>query len=147
MHSPSRIALVALCVSVFVACEQAPKSVLGPTASVIAAPTSHLEVSLSDEYGALPQRLVASRASQESDFGCRLGPFGIADQSHATRAASGNEILVCQGEADATFVLPDKAEIIEGFACALHFDGTITTDSRLVLTPSGHVTLTCRAKN
>jgi hypothetical protein len=92
------------------------------------------------------QLLATTKASQQSGFVCRLGPFGIAEQSHATRSASGNQVLVCHGKADVTFVLPKKAQILEGFACALHFDGTITTRSKLVFTPSGHITLTCHGK-
>ena len=146
MHSPSRIALVVICVSTFAACEQAPNLVLSPTASVAPAPTSNLEGSPGDYWGAVSQLVLATKAAQVSDFVCRLGPFGIADQSHATRSRSGNQTLVCHGRAAATFVLPDKTQILESFPCALHFDGTITTRSKLVFTPSGHLTLTCHGK-
>ena len=146
MHSPSRIALVAICVSTLVACEQSPSLVLSPTASVAPAPTSNLVVSPSDYWGAVTQLLHATKAAQVSDFACRLGPFGIADQSHATRSRSGNQTLVCHGRADATLVLPDKTQILEGFPCALHFDGAITTRSKLVFTKSGHLSLTCHGK-
>src|SRR5688500_9566601 len=122
MHSPSRIALVAICVSMFAACEQSSNPVLGPTASVAPAPASNLEVSPGDSWGAMSQGLLVTKATQVSDFTCRLGPFGIAEQSHATRSRSGNQTLVCHGRAAATFVLPDKAQILEGFPCALHFD-------------------------
>jgi hypothetical protein len=45
---------------------------------------------------------------------------------------------------------PPKAFILENFACGLRFgDGDPetpdTTDSRLVVTPSGHVTLVCQS--
>jgi hypothetical protein len=146
MHSPCRIALVAVCIWTFAACEQAPNTVLSPTPSVMAAPTSSLEVSPSDQWGALPQPLLATNADQESGFPCGLGPFGVADRSHATQSSSGNQTLVCQGQAAPTFVLPDTAEILEGFRCALHFDGTITTLSKLVFTPSGHLALTCHGQ-
>jgi hypothetical protein len=146
MHPPSRIALVAICVATLAACEQPPNLVLSPTASVDPAPTSNLEVSPSDYWGAVSQGLLATKATQVSDFTCRLGPFGIADQSHATRSRSGNQTLVCHGRAAATVVLPDKTQILEGFPCALHFDGAITTRSKLVFTKSGHLTLTCHGK-
>jgi hypothetical protein len=146
MHSPCRIALAVICVATFAACEQAPNVVLSPTASIAGTPASNLEVSPSDHWGALPQPLLATNAAQESGFACGLGPFGVADRSHATQSASGNQTLVCQGQAAATVVLPDKAQIFEGFGCALHFDGTITTRSKLVFTPSGHLTLTCHGK-
>jgi hypothetical protein len=146
MHSPCRIALMVICVSTFAACEQAPNVVLSPTASMVTAPTAHFEVSPSDVWGALPQPLLATQAAQESGFACGLGPFGVADQSHATQSSSGNQTLVCHGQADATFGLPDRAQIFEGFACGLHFDGAITYDSKLVFTPSGHLTLTCHGK-
>jgi hypothetical protein len=147
MHSPCRIALAVILGATLAACEQAPHSVLGPTPSVAAPPTLNVELSPGDYWGAMPERRLAmAKASQQSGFACRLGPFGIADQSHATRSASGNQTLVCHGQADATFVPPEKAQILEGFACALHFDGTITTRSKLVFTPSGHITLTCHGK-
>ncbi len=146
MHSPCRIALAVICISTFAACEQAPHSIVGSTPSVVAAPALNLELSPSDYWGALPPPLLAAKTAQESDFQCRIGPFGIAFQSHATRSASGNQTLVCHGQADATFALPKKAQVLEGFACALHFDGTITTLSKLVFTPSGHLTLTCHGK-
>ena len=87
-------------------------------------------------------------ASNESGFFCALGPFGAADDSHATMSASGNETVVCTGK---TAAAPDKAEHVEGFPCLLHFgDGDpgtedITFDSRAVVTPSGHVTLVCKS--
>jgi hypothetical protein len=50
---------------------------------------------------------------------------------------------VCTGSTASTG--EQGATILTGFPCGLP-SGTITTDSRLVLTPSGHVTLSCKAK-
>jgi hypothetical protein len=83
-------------------------------------------------------------AQQESGFSCGLLGFGTTQQSHATMSASGNQSLHCSGE---TPLQPDRAVIIEGTPCLLHFDDEVTSDSRLVITPSGNVILTCHFKN
>jgi hypothetical protein len=137
------VALVA--VSLFAACEQAPRSIVGPTAITGAAFNS--EGSAEERWGSLGQGVMHS-AANESGFVCALGPFGRADDSHATISNSGNETVVCSGKTAAS---PDQAQLIEGFPCSLHFgDGDpttpdVTTDSRAVVSPSGHVTLVCKS--
>ena len=139
----SLAALVA--VSSFTACEQAPRSLLGPTASVSA---GRHAVSDADNWGARGKGVTRS-AANDSEFFCALGPYGAADKSHATISNSGNETVVCTGQAP---VAPDKTLKVEGFPCALHFgDGDpatpdVTFDSRAVVTPSGHVTLVCQSQ-
>lgn len=137
-------ALALLAVSVFTACEQAPRSLVGPTATINAGSQAKKS---GNEWGARSQGSKPS-ATNDSGFACALGPNGQADKSHATRSASGNETVVCTAKTEAA---PEKAEQIEGFPCLLHFgDGDPTTpditfDSRAVVTPSGHVTLVCKS--
>ena len=139
-----RAGFAVVVLSAFTACEQAPRSMLGPTASVSAG--RHAETD-GDNWGAKGQGVLRSTAN-DSGFFCALGPYGAADSSHATISNSGNETVVCTGKAA---VGPDKNTQIEGFPCRLHFgDGDpstpdITFDSRAVVTPSGHVTLVCKS--
>lgn len=138
-------ALALLAVSVFTACEQAPRSLLGPTAAISAG--SQAKKSDNNQWGARSQGSKTS-AANDSGFVCALGPYGPAEKSHATKSASGNETVVCTGKTEAA---PEKAQHIEGFPCLLHFgDGNpatpdFTSDSRAVVTPSGHVTLVCKS--
>src|SRR5688572_6935529 len=62
MHSLSRIALVAICVSTFAACEQAANSALGPTAIPLASTPAHVEASPTAEFGARTQGVQDSTA-------------------------------------------------------------------------------------
>lgn len=128
-------------VSAFTACEQAPRSMLGPTAAVSAG--RHADTS-NERWGA-EGKGVKQPAANDSGFACFLG--GVpAENSHATISASGNETVVCTGD---TPLRPDHAEHLE-FPCLLHFgDGIPGTpdfgsDSQIVVTPSGHVTLVCK---
>lgn len=133
-------------VSSLTACEQAPRALLGPSAAVSAG--RHADTDSDVRWGSNGQGVMHS-AANESGFVCSLGPFGSTDNSHATISNSGNETVVCTGQAP---VAPDKTQQLEGFPCGLHFgDGDpstpdVTFDSRAVITPSGHVTLVCESK-
>lgn len=132
-------------ISFFTSCQQAPKSLVGPTG---ASAGSQAQQPPENGWGSSRSHGDKHAAANESGFFCALGPYGAADDSHATMSASGNETVVCTGK---TAAAPDKAETIEGFPCLLHFgDGDpgtedITFDSRAVVTPSGHVTLVCKS--
>ena len=129
----------------FTSCQQAPTSMVGPTAAISA--VSQAQKLDGNEWGSRDHGEKHS-AANETGFFCNLGPYGAAEESHATLSASGNETVVCSGK---TAARPDKVEKIEGFPCLLHFgDGDpgttdITFDSRAVVTPSGHVTLVCKS--
>lgn len=136
-------------VAFFTSCQQAPRSVVGPSLPGLSAGTQAQKSSTPPGWGSRSQGDKHS-ADNESGFFCALGPYGEAEKSHATRSASGNETVVCTGKTEAA---PDRAEKVEGFPCLLHFgDGDpatedITFDSRAVVTPSGHVTLVCKSKS
>ena len=140
-----RAGFAVVVLSAFTACEQAPRSMIGPSAAKVTA-GRHAE-SGDVKWGARGQGVIHSAAKDSGVF-CNLGPYGAAEESHATLSNSGNETVVCTGKTPAS---PDKAEKIEGFRCLLHFgDGDPTTpdvtfDSRAVVTPSGHVTLVCKS--
>jgi hypothetical protein len=123
-------------VSAFTACEQAPRSMLGPTAAVSAG--RHADTS-GERWGAEGTGVMNSAAT-ESGFACRLGAFP-AEHSHATVSNSGNETVVCSGD---TPLRPESAQHIEG-TCDLHF-GQGSGDAHITITPSGHVTLVCKSK-
>jgi hypothetical protein len=124
-----------------IACNQVPPSPLAPSAVGGGAGAAHLELDPDDRYGALGSEMRVM-TSGVPDVECALGPFGLAEQSNFVESSSGNESLVCTGS---TAVRPERATILTDFPCMLP-SGTITTDSHLVLTPSGRVTLTCHAK-
>lgn len=92
-------------------------------------------------YGSLTQGVMHSAAT-DSGFPCQFGPFGMATQSHATISDTGNQNLHCSGDTPAT---GERFEA-EGFPCPLHYDNQVTTDSRLMITPSGQAHLMCQAK-
>jgi hypothetical protein len=85
---------------------------------------------------------VMHSAAQESGFPCGL-PGGVTTQSHATISDSGNQTLHCVGD---TPVAPDRRIVEEGFPCALHYEGEVTLDSRIMITPGGQVILTCKSR-
>jgi hypothetical protein len=141
------IALAAILAIQVAACGHDPIAVVGPTlASVTPAPAAtagsggRLSVASEMQWGAQALWSVAS-IGQIGGFTCVLGPFGTTDDSHFTVSASGNELMVCNGD---TAFLPDQAFMLEGFPCQLP-SGTVAIESRLVITPSGHATLTCRS--
>src|SRR5688572_305397 len=129
-------------VSALTACEQAPRSMLGPTATVSAG--RHADTS-NERWGAEGKGVMHSAAT-DSGFPCFLG--GVpAEHSHATVSNSGNETVVCSGD---TPLRPDSAQHFE-FPCLLHFgDGDPTTpdvgESKITVTPSGHATLVCKSQ-
>ena len=134
-------------VSALAACQQAPSSLVSPTATNAG---SQAQKADDGNWGARDRDLKSS-ADNASGFDCLLGPYGFADESHATRSASGNETVTCHGK---TAAAPDSAQHIEGFPCLLRFGGDgdtktedITFDSRAVVTPSGNVTLVCKSKS
>lgn len=142
MHRATCLALLGVVIGVLAACGHAPSTPLAPTA-VLGAGAAQLETGAEVRWGAESsgRSLVTS---ESSEFPCLLGPFGVAEQSHYVMSSNGYEAIVCTtGPTDA--VAPNRAEIQTGFNCVLP-SGTVTTDSRLVITPSGHVTLTCQAK-
>ena len=100
-----------------------------------------LDLSADEVFGSLTQG-VSHSAAQESGFPCQFGPFGTAEHSHATVSSSGNQTLHCSGK---TAFTGEHFEL-EGFPCPLHFDGAVTTDSRLSINPSGHANLFCKSK-
>jgi hypothetical protein len=69
----------------------------------------------------------------DTEIPCELGPFGLADHSNFVSTPIGNESLVCTGATAAAG--QEQATILTGFPCVMP-SGTVTTDSRLVLTPS-----------
>ena len=101
-----------------------------------------LDLSADEVFGSLTQG-VSHSAAQESGFPCQLGPFGIAEHSHGVVSDSGNQTLHCSGK---TALTGERLEL-EGFPCLLHFDGEVTTDSRLSINPSGHANLFCQSKS
>ena len=136
MHRTLHVGAVLVVVSLIAACQQAPRSVVGPSAIGGAA----LNDSSDDvRWGSALQDGITHSAANYSGFQCLLG--GVpAHTSHATISNSGNQTLVCSGQTTAN---PDRAEHTEGFPCLLHFGGT-TYDSRRVVSPSGHATLVCK---
>jgi hypothetical protein len=139
-----RATYVALCgvmIGVLGACAQAPPSPLAPSAAS-GAGAAHLTADADARWGAVASGL-RTLTADDADVPCALGRFGLAERSHFVSTPSGNETLVCTGS---TPVASEKgATHLTGFLCMLP-SGTVTTDSRLVLTPSGHVTLTCKSK-
>jgi hypothetical protein len=77
-------------------------------------------------------------------FPCGFGPFGsITEDSHAVMARNGMQTLVCVGEAYQDQV-PDKGvHVEEGFTCGLHFLGIWSEVSKMTITPTGKVIMTC----
>lgn len=150
MHRAPRFALIAMTVVALAACEQARQSLVGPS-SVRA---SGMSLSLEAENDPVATLLVGkagaqghgvpNSAAQESGFTCALFAFGLATRSHATISSSGNQTLHCSGET--TLFTSDRAVFVEGFPCGMHFEGVVSLDSRIVITPSGQVTLTCQSK-
>ena len=92
-------------------------------------------------FGSLTQGVMHS-AANDTGFPCQFGPFGVAEHSHATISNSGNQTLHCSGRVAGT---GERVEA-EGFPCPLHYEGAITTDSRLFITPSGQAHLMCKGK-
>lgn len=122
-------------VSAFTACEQAPRSMLGPTAAVSAG--RHAATS-NERWGAEGKGVHS--AATDSGFPCFLGG-PLAEHSHATMSPSGNETVVCSGDTPFGF---DRAEHVDG-PCLLHF-GQGLGDAHITITPSGHVTLVCKSR-
>jgi hypothetical protein len=145
MHHTFRFGLVLVLICLGGGCQQTPRSALGPSA--IGGTALNVEGSSEGAWGSRGHGVMHS-AANESGFTCGLGPFGPADDSHATISDSGNETVTCSGKTSASV---DKTQIMEGFECLLHFgDGDPTTrdvtfDSRAVINPSGHVTLVCES--
>jgi hypothetical protein len=79
---------------------------------------------------------------RDSGFPCALGPFGLADESFASKTKKGDQILHCTGRVDP----PAERILLEGFPCLLHYDNVITLDSSLVIRRSGKATLRCTYK-
>ena len=162
MYPPHRIRLgvaVLFLLPLFTACEQARITVTSPSAIESAAggrvtgTVEDIWTSPSDVWGAAAESLLRS-AENEAGFTCNLGPFGVADNSHATMSSSGNETVVCSGDAAPGVVRPGSALILDGVPCLLRYgpDGDprspdVTFDSQVVFTPSGHVTLVCKSKS
>jgi hypothetical protein len=67
-------------------------------------------------------------------------PSLIATDDHAVITSSGNTMLVCKFEAPAGTVT--RATRNEGFPCGTYLG--LTFDSKVVASPSGNVTLTCK---
>jgi hypothetical protein len=138
----TRVTAIVVAVLATTACESPPQTMLSPTASAPPAPVS-AHLGSTPLFRAL-NKTDGSSATQESGFQCGLLMFGSTEQSHATRSASGNETLHCSGETPVP--PPGGATVIEGTPCVLHFSREVTTDSRLVITPSGRVILTCKSQ-
>ena len=137
-----RTGAAVMIVSAFTACEQAPRSMLGPTAAVSAGRHANTP---GERWGAEGKGVMNSAAT-DSGFHCSLGGTP-AEHSHATVSNSGNETVVCTGD---TPFRPDSAQHFES-PCFLHFgDGDPTTpdvgEAKIIVTPSGHVTLVCKSK-
>ena len=138
MHRTLHVGAVLVVVSLIAACQQAPRSVVGPSAMGGAA--LHADSSTEDRFGSLEHG--NSSAATDSGFECALGPgYGVTEDTHATISNSGNETVVCSGN---TPFPPARAELLEGFPCELRFGDGDTTDSRRVITPSGQITLVCK---
>jgi hypothetical protein len=59
---------------------------------------------------------------------------------------SGNAHFVCHVAAERFLrATPSQAIVVDNAACTMP-DGRRTSDSRIVLTPSGHLTLTCHLR-
>jgi hypothetical protein len=126
-------------VSALTACEQAPRSMLGPTATVSAG--RHADTA-NERWGAEGKGVMHSAAT-DSGFPCFLG--GVpAEHSHATVSNSGNETVVCSGDTPLRPTTDHGAEHLD-FPCLLHF-GQGFGESQITVTPSGHVTLVCKSK-
>lgn len=73
------------------------------------------------------------------------GGFGAfifsPDGAHAVLTSSGNQSLVCQFDIPEGLA-PAKATQAEGFFCGTYFG--LTNDTKMVATPGGRATLTCR---
>ena len=70
-----------------------------------------------------------------------FGPFMIGSL-HSVVTRSGVTSLVCKFDIPAAITPTDRARRAEGFDC-LTFLG-LTTDSKMVATPGGQATLTCK---
>ncbi len=74
-------------------------------------------------------------------FLCGTGPGGLTTESHETISNSGNQTLTCHGFTNNP---PPEAVILRGFGCSFFFGGFTFDRTRLVISPSGEVTLKCQ---
>ena len=169
MYPPQGVRLVAIFVAALLlfACQKSFPSVVGPSAIAPGALASEAEITpslLPGTWGALPAsagfaRLapddVDSGALNDSGFRCSFGGgLGVTIDSHATLSPSGNETVVCTGQAAEGVVLPAKTVVLNGeVPCQLRFGPDadpstpdITFDSHVTLTSTGQITLVCKSK-
>jgi hypothetical protein len=78
----------------------------------------------------------------DREFYCGLGPYGHTFYSQAVMTRNGIQSLVCAGQVPSGEE-PDRPVVEEGFVCGLRFLGIFSTVSRLTVTPSGRVIMTC----
>lgn len=163
MSSTIRLAVLGVLAASVAACQASGSMATpaGPTAAA-AGVASNVKASESAEaspwlegrWGALAPLGVHHSAATESGFDCTLGPFGLATNSHAAISDSGNETVTCSGSFPDDPRLPPSAVVQKDqVACDLHFTdndgdgaGDKSSDSQLVITPSGQVSLTCQYK-
>ena len=131
-----KAAAIILGTALGLACAENPTEVEYPV------PSPSFEVSSVDFVGSL-ETGIHNSAAVASGFPCSTLST-ITYESHATISDSGNQLLWCMGTHD--FVL-DETLIITNQNCALHFDGQHTTDSKVVLNPTGAAILICRGNS
>lgn len=104
------------------------------------APTRELRAT----YGTLGATSAASKgATVARGFSCSVGPAGITFDSVSSLSKKG-EKLYCRGSLTVG-TEPDATLIITGDLCFLPLSRESTTNSRLVISTSGRVELTCRS--
>lgn len=96
--------------------------------------------SVSETLGAL-ETGEHNSASVARGFLCGTGPGGLTTDSHETLSNSGNQTLTCRGFTNNP---PPEAVILRGFGCSFFFGGFTFDRTRLVIAPSGEVTLKCQ---